>query len=148
MRRRKERRRAEEEPKSSKVEEMGVKLTEPEKTSKTIQHSEEPENIDNTKTFGAGTILAQIPRYVYLAAFFALLAGIFSPFIMHTALGPYVIQGIATLFLGLAGAILLFKAQTLDKRREIISAVGLALIAISLSLIFYLGDALHAKLQV
>ena len=135
MRRRKERKRAEEA--SARAEAEGeVKLTEPEKISENIQHSQKTEKPKNTKTFKPNTILAQIPRYVYLLAIFALLAGVFFPTITPGISFDFVIQGTATLFLGLVGAILLFKAATSDNRREIFIAVGFALIAISLVLIY------------
>jgi len=50
------------------------------------------------------TILAQIPRYVYLLAIFALLAGVFFPLITPGVPYDYVILGTAALFLGLVGA--------------------------------------------
>ena len=123
MRRRKERKRAEE---ASTRAEGEVKLTEPEKISENIQHSQKTEKPKNTKTFKPNTILAQIPRYAYLLAIFALLAGVFFPTITPGVSFDFVIQGTATLFLGLVGAILLFKAATSDKRRGIFIAVGFA----------------------
>ena len=140
MRRRKERKKAEEALRSSEVEEKEVKLIEPEKISENIQRPQEIEKLEETKTFNPNTILSQIPRYVYLLAFFALLAGIFYPMITHQTPFDGVIQGIATLFLGLAGAILLFKGVTSDKRRGVFIAIGFALIAISLALIFMLQE--------
>ena len=86
------------------------------------------------------TILAQIPRYAYLLAIFALLAGVFFPLITPGVPYDYVIQGTATLFLGLAGGILLFKAITSDNRRGILIAIGFALIAISLALIYHIQE--------
>ena len=86
------------------------------------------------------TILAQIPRYVYLLAIFALLAGVFFPLITPGVPYDYVIQGTATLFLGLAGGILLFKAITSDNRRGILIAIGFALIAICLVLIYHIQE--------
>ena len=77
MRRRKERKRAEET--SARAEGKEVKLTEPEKISENIQHSQEIEKPESTKTSKPNTILAQIPRYAYLLAIFALLAGVFFP---------------------------------------------------------------------
>ena len=140
MRRRKERKRAEEA--SARAEAEGeVKLTEPEKISENIQHSQKTEKPKNTKTFKPNTILAQIPRYAYLLAIFALLAGVFFPFSYFGASSDFVIQGTAILFLGLIGAILLFKATTSDKRRGIFIAVGFALIAISLVLIYQIQEA-------
>ena len=140
MRRRKERMRAEEALSGSKDEEKEVKQTEPERISENIQHSQETEKLESTKTLKPSTILAQIPRYAYLLAIFALLAGVFFPLITPGVSFDLVIQGIATLFLGLVGAILLFKATTSDKRRGIFIAVGFALIIISLVLIYQIQE--------
>ena len=144
MRKRKERKRAEEASRRPEAEGTEVKLAEPEKISENIQHSQKIEKLEDTKTSSPNTILSQIPRYAYLLAFFALLAGIFVPLITSYVSFDIVIQGIAALFLGLAGAILLFKATTSDKRRGIFIAIGFALIAISLALIFILQE--HAKI--
>ena len=115
-----------------------VKQTEPEKISENIQQSQEIEKLDNTKNSKPITILAQIPRYVYLLAIFALLSGVFFPLITPGIPYDYVILGTATLFLGLVGAIVLFKATTSDNRRGILVAIGFVLIAISMALIYYL----------
>ena len=144
MRKRKERKRAEEELRRSEVEGTEVKLAEPEKISENIQHPLEIEKIEHTKTSSTNTILSQIPRYAYLLAFFALLAGVFVPLITYQVSFDLVIQGIAVLSLGLAGAILLFKGVTSDKRRGIFIAIGFALISISLALIFMLQE--HARM--
>ena len=140
MRRRKETKRAEEALSGSKDEEKEVKQTEPERISENIQHSQETEKLESTKTLKPSTILAQIPRYAYLLAIFALLAGVFFPLITPGVSFDLVIQGTATLFLGLVGAILLFKAATSDKRRGIFIAVGSALIIISLVLIYQIQE--------
>ena len=144
MRKRKERKRAEEALRRPEDEGTEVKLAEPENISENIQHPQEIEKIEDTKTSSPNTILAQIPRYAYLLAFFALLSGIFVPLITYQTSFDAVIQGTATLFLGLTGAILLFKGVTLDKRRGIFIAIGFTLIAISLALIFVLQE--HARL--
>ena len=144
MRRRKERKRAEEELRRSEVEVTEVKLVEPEKISENTQHPQKIKKLEDTKTSSPNTILSQIPRYAYLLAFFVLLAGIFVPLITYQTSFDTVIHGTATLFLGLAGAILLFKAATSDKRRGIFIAIGFALIAISLALIFMIQE--HARL--
>ena len=136
MRRRKERMRTEESLRESKAEEKEVKLTEPEKISENTQHSQEIEKHENIKTSKSNTILTQIPRYAYLIAIFALLTGVFFPLITPGVSFDLVIQGTATLFLGLVGAILLFKAAASDKRQGIFIGVGFALITISLALIF------------
>ena len=140
MRRRKETKRAEEALSGSKDEEKEVKQTEPERISENIQHSQETEKLESTKTLKPSTILAQIPRYAYLLAIFALLSGVFFPLITPGVSFDLLIQGIATLFLGLVGAILLFKAATSDKRRGIFIAVGSALIIISLVLIYQIQE--------
>ncbi len=121
-----------------------VKQTEPEKISENIQQSQEIEKLDNTKTSKPMTILAQIPRYAYLLAIFALLAGVFFPLITPGVPYDYVIQGTAVLFLGLAGGILLFKAITSDNRRGILIAIGFALIAICLVLIYHIQETFRS----
>ena len=140
MRKRKERKRAEEALRRPEAEGTEVKLAEPENISENIQHPQEIEKIEDAKTSSTNTILSQIPRYAYLLAFFALLAGIFYPLITSRIPLDGVIQGIAALFLGLAGAILLFKGATSDKRRGIFIAVGFALTLISLTSIFLLQE--------
>ena len=55
-------------------------------------------------------------KYVYLAAFFALLSGIFHPFISDSPI-ELVVIGIVTLFAGLAGVILLYKAATFTQKQ-------------------------------
>ena len=144
MRRRKERKRDEEALRRSEAERKEVKLVEPEKISENTQHPQKIKKLEDTKTSSPNTILSQIPRYAYLLAFFALLTGIFVPLITYKASFDPVIQGVATLFLGLAGAILLFKGVTSDKRRRIFIVIGFALIAISLALIFLLQE--HARM--
>ena len=146
MRKRKERKRAEEALGRSEAEGKEAKLAEPENISENIQYPEEIEKIEDTKTFSPNTILSQIPRYAYLLVFFALLSGIFVPLLQYyiTPSFDLAIQGTATLFLGLAGGILLFKCVTSDKRRVIFIAIGFALIAISFMLIFFLQE--HARM--
>ena len=119
------------------------KTSQPEKISENIQHPQEIEKIEDTKTSSPNAILSQIPRYAYLLAFFALLAGVFYPLITSQVSFDHVIHGIATLFLGLAGMILLFKGATSDKRRGIFIAIGFALITISLALIYTLQERVY-----
>ena len=76
-------------------------------------------------------------KYVYLVAFFALLAGFFHPLITNTSFDSVVV-GVLILFVGLAGGVLLYKAATSEKRRGIFLAGGFALMAISLYYIFQL----------
>ena len=147
MRKRKERKRAEEALRRPEVEGTEVKLAEPEKHSENIQHPQEIEKIEDTKTSSPNTILAQIPRYAYLLAFFALLAGIFFPLITYQTSFDAVIQGVAALFLGLVGAILLYKGVTSDKRRGVFIVIGFTLIATSLALIFFLQSTVNSGLS-
>ena len=144
LRKLREKKRFEEEALRPKAEREEAKQTEPEKISKNIQQSQETKKLGSTKTSKPTTILAQIPRYAYLLAIFALLAGVFFPLITPGVPFDHVIQGTATLFLGLVGAILLFKAATSDKRRGIFIAVGFALIAISLALIYYVLESVRS----
>jgi len=69
-------------------------------------------------------------KYIYLLFFFALLAGIFTPFIAGGSFDSVII-GVLVLFVGLAGAVLVYKAATSEKRRGIFLAGGFGLIAIS-----------------
>ena len=138
MRKRKERSRTEEASKNSVFAESESKLNEPEKISDNVKPSQVTQKLDTPKTSKPYPILSQIPRYVYLVAIFALLSGVFFPLITTGADAAYnfVIGGAATLFLGLAGGILLFKAATSDKSQIIFVAVGLGLISISLVLVY------------
>jgi len=140
LRKLREKKRFEAEVLRPKAEGEEVKQTEPEKISKNIQQSQEIEKLDNTKNSKPTTILAQVPRYAYLLAIFALLSGVFFPLITPGVSFDHVIQGVATLFLGLVGGILLFKATTSDNRRGILIAIGFASIAISLVLIYQLRE--------
>jgi len=144
LRKLREKKRFETEALRLKAEGEEVKQTEPEKISNNIQQSQEIENLENTKTSKPTTILAQIPRYAYLLAIFALLSGVFFPLITPGVPYDYVIQGTAVLFLGLAGGILLFKAITSDNRRGILIAIGFALIAICLVLIYHIQESFRS----
>ena len=141
LRKLREKKRFEPEALKPKTEGEEVKQTKPEEISENIQQSQEIEKLDNAKNSKPMTILAQIPRYVYLLAIFALFTGIFFPLITPGIPFDYVIQGTATLFLGLAGGILLFKATTSDNRRGILIAIGFALITTCLVLIFHIQES-------
>ena len=140
LRKLREKKRFEAEVLRPKAEGEEVKQTEPEKISENIQQSQEIEKLESTKTSNTITILAQIPRYAYLLAIFALLSGVFFPLITPGIPFDHVIQGVATLFLGLVGGILLFKATTSDNRRGILIAIGFALIAICLVSIYHIQE--------
>lgn len=74
-------------------------------------------------------------KYVYLVAFFALLAGFFHPLITNTSFDGVVV-GVLVLFLGLAGGILLYQAAISENKRVIFLGAGFTLMAISLYFIF------------
>ena len=141
LRKLREKKRFEAEALRPKAEREEAKQTEPEKISENVQQYQEIEKLDNTKNSKPMTILAQIPRYAYLLAIFALLSGVFFPLITPGIPFDHVIQGVATLFLGLVGGILLFKATTSDNRRGILIAIGFALIAICLVLIYHIQES-------
>ncbi|HEU04589.1 MAG TPA: hypothetical protein ENH95_05705 [Nitrosopumilus sp.] len=70
-------------------------------------------------------------KYVYLIFFFALIAGVFHPLITGGSFNSVII-GSLVLFVGLAGAVLVYKAASSEKRRGIFLGGGFGLIAISL----------------
>ena len=144
LRKLREKKRFEAEVLRPKAEGEEVKQTEPEKISENIQQSQEIEKLESTKTSNTTTILAQIPRYAYLLAIFALLSGVFFPLITPGIPFDHVIQGVAILFLGLVGGILLFKATTSDNRRGILIAIGFALIATCLVLIYHIQETFRS----
>ncbi len=74
-------------------------------------------------------------KYLYLVVFFTLLSGFFYPIITKTSFDIVVI-GVIILFIGLAGAILLYKSTISEKRRMIFLIAGFALISTSLYFIF------------
>ena len=141
-RRLKEKRKAEAQALKPKDEVEEVKLSKPEKISDNVKPSQVTQKLDTPKTSKSYPILSQIPRYVYLVAIFALLSGVFFPLITTGADVAYnfVIGGAATLFLGLAGGILLFKGATSDRNQGILLVVGFVLIAISTTLIFLVQE--------
>ena len=80
-------------------------------------------------------------KYVYLVAFFALLAGFFHPLITETGFDKE-IMGVIVLFIGLAGGVLLYKAATSETRRGIFLGGGFTLMGISLYYIFEISQRL------
>ena len=133
LRRLKEKRKAEAEE---------TKPSKPETISDNIKRSQATQKLETSKTSKSNIILSQIPRYVYLVAIFVLLSGVFFPLITIGADEAYkfVIGGVATLFLGLAGGILLFKGATSDGNQGVLLTVGFVLTAISIALIFLIQE--------
>ena len=145
IRRREERRRAQAEERRKteesqkpepQIEDLDIQQ---EKSSENIQQSTENEEQEIPQILKQKPILSQIPRYVYLVAFFALLSGVFFPLITPDPTEQNlndVFAGTAILFLGLVGAILVYKGTTGNKNRSAVISLGLVLIAVSLALIF------------
>jgi len=77
-------------------------------------------------------------KYIYLVAFFALLAGLFHPLITNTSFVGVII-GVLILFVGLAGGFLLYRAAISENRRGIFLGGGFTLMAISLYYIIQLS---------
>ena len=150
VRRRKERRKAEAEERRKteesqkpepQIEDLDIQQ---EKSSENIQQSTENEEQEIPQILKQKPILSQIPRYVYLVAFFALLSGVFYPLITPNPAEQNldnVLKGTTILFLGLTGAILVYKGTTSDKNRAAVVSLGLVLIAVSLALIFTIAGA-------
>ena len=146
MRKRREEKRSDAEILRPKAE-VTVELSEPEIKPTERTSLDDPQKIKKSELkpdSKPNLILAQIPRYAYLLAIFALLAGVFFPLITPGVPYDYVIQGTAVLFLGLAGGILLFKATTSDNNRGILIVISFALIAICLALIYHLQQVFRS----
>jgi hypothetical protein len=84
---------------------------------------------------GGSKILTGV-KYVYLIFFFALLSGLFYPIIESGANANGVIMGMIILFIGLSGALCVYKAGTTDKRQKTYLITGFAILAMSLLLVF------------
>ena len=82
-----------------------------------------------------GSILAAV-KYVYLIFFFALLSGMFYPIIERGTSAGQVVIGVMVLFVGLAGALCLYKGATTEKKQKAYLIAGFAILAISLLLVF------------
>jgi hypothetical protein len=83
---------------------------------------------------GGSKILAGA-KYVYLIAFFALLSGAFYPIITHSN-GDSVVEGVLILFVGLAGAVSLYKAGTSEKNQKPYFIAGFVMLAIAVVLVY------------
>jgi len=140
LRRLKEKRKDEALKPKDEAEEM--KPSKPETISDNVKRSQITQKLETSKTSKSNRILSQIPRYVYLVTIFVLLSGVFFPLITIGADEAYnfAIGGAATLFLGLAGGILLFKGATSDGSRGILLTVGFVLIAVSIALIYLMQE--------
>jgi len=84
---------------------------------------------------GGGSKILAGAKYVYLIFFFALLSGMFYPVITHTS-GSNVVGGVLVLFIGLAGAVLLYRAGTSNKHQKAYLIAGFAILSVSLVLVY------------
>ena len=89
----------------------------------------------------SSSILAGI-KYLYLIFFFAILSGMFYPIIEKGTNANQVIAGILILFIGLAGALCLYKASTSEKRQKTYLIAGFAILAVTLLLVFAVAGKL------
>ena len=89
----------------------------------------------------SGSILVGI-KYVYLIFFFALLSGMFYPIIEKGTNANKVVAGVLILFIGLAGALCLYKASTSEKRKKTYLIAGFVILTIALLLVFSVAGKL------
>ena len=103
-----------------------------------VKEYEEKKEIENKKIKNTSTSSfkpAGIIKYVYLIAFFALLAGIMAPIVNPRETGATIegsIIGIGVLFVGLVGGILIFKSTKSVENRMTFLIIGSALMIICL----------------
>ena len=101
-----------------------------------VKEYDEKKEIENKNTKDASTSSfkpAGIIKYVYLIAFFTLMAGIMAPIVdpweSNTTLGDSS-KGLGILFVGLVGGILIFKSTMSVKNRMTFLMIGFALLII------------------
>ena len=115
--------------------------SEPTDTEKISENVQPPEkniqpNIKNKRTKDTSTSSlkpAGIIKYVYLIAFFTLLAGIMAPIVNPIETGTTIegsITGVGVLFVGLIGGILIFKSTTSVENKTTFVIIGIALMII------------------
>ncbi len=115
-------RRFSDKPKSDPLEE-NIEL----KTTKEILSEESPRDFKS--------ILLSGTKYAYIIAAVALLSGIFTPLTLGVEL-ERVIVGMLSIFLGLAGGIIIFLGIKTQKYTAIMVCGGLAIMIVSLILIY------------
>lgn len=83
----------------------------------------------------SSTILTGI-KYVYLVFFFALLSGMFYPIIEQNANWTEVVAGVLILFVGLGGALCLYKFSISEKSQKTYFIAGFVILTIAIFLVF------------
>jgi hypothetical protein len=87
----------------------------------------------------ATNLIRPVFKYIYLTAFFGLLAGFFHPIITQTSFDSEVL-GIFTLFLGLGGAVLVWKSTGAEVKYPIVMLImGAILLFIAMYLIYVIA---------
>ena len=100
----------------------------------------EEQEISSEKTsFDLKTLLLSGTKYVYIVAAVALLSGIFTPLTIGAEI-ENVIFGMLSIFLGLAGGVVIFLGVKYQKFTIIMVSVGLAMIFGSLIFIYELSN--------
>ena len=115
-------RRFSDKPKSDSIEKEEIELVEEEIST--------PKDTMNIKS-----ILLSSSKYVYIIAAAALLSGIFTPLTIDAEWNT-VISGMASIFLGLGGAVVIFLGLKNQKFTTIMICGGLGLMIVSLILIY------------
>ena len=85
------------------------------------------------------SILLSGSKYIYIIAAAALLSGIFTPLTIDAEI-ELVITGMASIFLGLGGAIVIFLGLKNQKFTTIMICGGLGLMIVSLILIYEIAE--------
>ena len=93
------------------------------------------QEISSEKTFDLKTLLLSGTKYAYIIAAVALLSGIFTPLTLGVEVED-VVFGMLSIFLGLAGGILIFLGVKYQKFTPIMVSGGLGMMIASLFLIY------------
>ena len=113
---------------------------EPKKDSNQKENELQEKNISAEKTsLDLKTILLSGTRYAYIIAAVALLSGIFTPLTLGVEVED-VVFGMLSIFLGLAGGILIFLGVKYQKFTPIMVSGGLGMMIASLFLIYEIID--------
>ena len=113
---------------------------EPKKDSNQKENELQEKNISAEKTsLDLKTILLSGTKYAYIIAAVALLSGIFTPLTLGVEIED-VIFGMLSIFLGLAGGILIFLGVKYQKFTPIMVSGGLGMMIASLFLIYEIID--------
>ena len=102
---------------------------------KNIEYNAEKEILAEESPLDLKSILLSGTKYAYIIAAVALLSGIFTPLTLGVEIEA-VIFGMLSIFLGLAGGIIIFLGIKTQKHTTIMVCGGLAIMIVSLILIY------------